>query len=68
VTEQSIEDYLRAENARLRRELNIPAGEFYHFDIPFTVENQIAMFLQAGFSSAEMVFRQENATIIVAKK
>lgn len=32
VTEQSVEDELFAENARLRREMNIPDGEFYHFD------------------------------------
>lgn len=34
VTEQSAEDELFAQNARLRRELNIPDGEFYHFDTP----------------------------------
>jgi len=68
VTEQAIEDKLHAENARLRRELNIPQGEFYHFDIPFTVENQIAMFREAGFSAVEMVYRKGNETIIVAKK
>ena len=68
VTEQAIEDELRAENARIRRELNIPQTGFYHFDIPFTVDNQIAMFKQAGFASAEIVFRIENNTIIVAKK
>ena len=68
VTEQAIEDELRTENTRLRRELNIPQGEFYHFDIPFTVDNQIAMFKQAGFASAEMMFRIENNTIILAKK
>jgi tRNA (cmo5U34)-methyltransferase len=68
VTGQAIEDKLRAENLRIRRELNIPQGEFYHFDIPFTVDNQIAMFIQAGFSTAEMMFRIENNTIIIAKK
>jgi hypothetical protein len=62
-----IRDELRAENLRIRRELNIPPGEFYHFDIPFTVDNQIAMFNEAGFTSAEMVFRIENNTIILAK-
>ena len=68
VTEQAVEDKLHAENTGLRRELNIPQGEFYHFDIPFTVENQMAMFREAGFSSAEMVYRKGNETIIVAKK
>jgi hypothetical protein len=35
VTEQSVEDKLFAENARLRREMNISDGEFYHFFIIF---------------------------------
>lgn len=68
VTEQSIEDELRAENIRLRRELNIPSDEFYHFDTPRTVDNQIALFKQAGFLSAEMEYRRENTTIILAKR
>jgi len=68
VTEQTAEDELRAENLLIRRELNSPPGEFYHFDIPFTADNQIAMFNEAGFVSAEMVFRIENNTIILVKK
>jgi tRNA (cmo5U34)-methyltransferase len=68
VTEQSIEDKLCAENARLRREMNIPSGEFYHFDIPCTVDNQVKLFKQAGFSFADMVYRKENTTIILTKK
>jgi len=68
VTEQSVEDELFAENARLRRELNIPLGEYYHFDTPYTIDNQIAMLKQADFASARAVFRMENTTIIVAKK
>jgi tRNA (cmo5U34)-methyltransferase len=68
VMDQTLEDELYAENARLRHELNIPPGEFYHFDTPCTVDNQIAMFKLAGFSSAEMVFRMERVTIIFARK
>lgn len=68
VTEQSVEDELFALNAKLRRERNIPEGEFYHFDTPCTIDNQIAMLKKAGFSSAEMVWRMENTTMIVAKK
>jgi tRNA (cmo5U34)-methyltransferase len=68
VTEQYKEDLLYAENARIRRELNIPPGEFYHFDTPCTVDNQIALFKQAGFSSAGLEFRVDNTTIIVARK
>ena len=66
VTEQSVEDELCTENARIRREMNIPLDEPYHFDTPCTVDNQIALLKQAGFSSAEAVFRKLNTTIIVA--
>jgi ubiquinone/menaquinone biosynthesis C-methylase UbiE len=68
VMEQSLEDQFYAENDRLRREMSIPDGEFYHFDTPCTIENQISMFKQAGFATAEMVFRKENNTIIITKK
>lgn len=67
VAEQAVEDELYSLNARLRREMNIPDGEFYHFDTPCTIDNQIAMLKKAGFSSAEKVWRVENTTIIVAK-
>ena len=66
--EQSLEDQFYAENDRLRCEMSIPDGEFYHFDTPCTIENQISMFKQAGFATAEMVSRKENNTIIITKK
>ena len=68
VETQEEEDFFFAENERLRREEGISPGEFYHFDTPCTIENQISMFLAAGFESAEKVFRIGNTTIIVAKK
>lgn len=68
VTDQAVEDELFALNARLRRERSIPDGEFYHFDTPCTIDNQIAMLRKAGFSIVEMVWRVENTTIIAAKK
>jgi tRNA (cmo5U34)-methyltransferase len=68
VTEQSVEDEQYAENARRRRDMKIPPGEFYHFDTPCTIDNQITLFKQAGFSSAEMMFRMKRLTIILAQK
>jgi len=67
VTEQSVEDELFAEYERLKCELEIPDGGFYHFDIPCTIDNQIMLLKKAGFTSAEMVWRMGNTTIIVAK-
>lgn len=68
VETQEEEDHWYAENARIRKEMNIPENEFYHYDTPCTIENQIKMFLTAGFASAEKVYRVENTTIIIAKK
>lgn len=68
VTEQSVEDDLFAENARLRRRLRIAPGEYCHFDTPCTVSSQITMLKEGGFSSAEVEYQEEAATILVAKK
>lgn len=68
VETQEEENHWYAENSRIRKELNLPENEFYHYDTPCTIENQIKMFKAAGFASAEKVFRVENTTIIIAKK
>ena len=68
VVDQADEDLYYAENARLRAELGLSGEEFYHYDTPCTVTNQLDMFGQAGFTQAEMVFREENTTIIVCRK
>ena len=68
VEKQEEEDLYFAENARLRRELQIPEDAFYHYDTPCTIENQLALFRAAGFVRAEQVFRMENTTIVIAYK
>lgn len=68
VKNQSDEDFYFAENNRIRKEMNIPENEFYHYDTPCTIQNQLDMFEKAGFSKAEKVFRIENTTIIIAYK
>ena len=68
VTDQVAEDYYYSENARIRRELEIPRDEFYHYDTPCTISNQIAMLKSAGFTRVENVFRIENTTILLARK
>lgn len=65
---QEEEDRFYAENARIRKKLNIPENALYHFDTPCTADNQIKMLLSAGFKSAENIFGMENTTIIIAKK
>lgn len=68
VENQKDEDYYYAENIRIRKELNISENEFYHYDTPCTIENQLSMFKVAGFKKVEKVFRIENTTIIIAHK
>ena len=68
VTEQSVEDELFAENARLRWEQGIPEGDHCHFDTPCTIDTQVMLLKKAGFSDVTPVFREGNTTIITAMK
>jgi len=68
VENQEEEDFYYAENLRIRKELGISSTEFYHYDTPCTITNQIAMLKNAGFLDVEKVFRVENTTILVARK
>ena len=49
-------------------EQSIPDGQFYHYDTPCTIDNQVMMLSKAGFKSVKMNWREGNTTIIVAKK
>ena len=59
---------LAAENYKRRREQNIPEGEFYHFDTPFTPEVEIKLMKAAGFTSPEIIRQWDRTSIIVARK
>lgn len=67
VIHQEEEDFYYAENARLREELGLSAEEFYHYDTPCTIANQMELLQKAGFIQTEMVFREENTTILVCR-
>lgn len=68
VINQSEEDFFFSENQRLRTEQGIPEEDFYHYDTPCTVENQIKLLMKAGFKSVRPIWRKGNSTIIVAEK
>ncbi|MDR0968068.1 MAG: class I SAM-dependent methyltransferase [Holosporaceae bacterium] len=68
VLTQSEEDRYFAENRNLRESHGAADGEFYHYDAPMTVENNIRLLYAAGFKSAEAVWSRNCAAIVVAKK
>jgi len=68
VIDQKDEDFYCKENERIRKEQNIPDSEFYHYDTPCTIDNQLKMLSIAKFEHVEMVWRKENTTLIVAEK
>jgi len=68
LTDQEDEDFYFSEMQRFRKEQNLDDNEFYHYDTPCTIDNQIKLFKKAGFKTAEKVWRVENTTIIISKK
>lgn len=68
ITEQSEEDFCFSENERIRTEMGLSENEFYHYDTPCTIENQMKLFYEAGFSRVEKLWRMGNTTIIEAEK
>ena len=68
VLTQQEEELWFAENDRIRKEQGIGEDEFYHYDTPCTIDNQIALFKGAGFKDVKMTFRQENTTMLIARK
>ena len=67
VDTQAEQDLYFAELARMKKEQNLPEG-YYHYDTPCTVETQISLLRQAGFSSVDRVFRKGGTCMLMAKK
>lgn len=68
VENQQEEDFYYSENKRIRKEQNIADEEFYHYDTPCTIDNQIKLLSKAGFKTVKMNWMVGNTTIIVVKK
>lgn len=58
----------RQELLRLRKEQNLPDGEFYHYDTPLTVEHEKEALLAAGFSSVEVLKSWDHTYTLKATK
>ena len=67
VDTQGEQDLYFAELARMKKEQKLPEG-YYHYDTPCTVETQISLLRQAGFSSVDRVFRKGGTCMLMAKK
>lgn len=68
VGSQEEEDFYYSENKRIRKEQGISDGEFYHYDTPCTIDNQIKMLSKAGFKIVKTNCSIGNTTIIIAEK
>lgn len=64
---QEEEDALFAERARLLREMGEPEG-FFHFDTPCSVDNQMRILREAGFSDVRKDWQHTGTVILVARK
>ena len=59
VNTQEEENYHFSENKKLRIEQGIKEGEFYHYDTPCTIENQIMMIKKAGFKIVKEEWKEK---------
>lgn len=65
---QREEERLFAEYEALKREQHLPDSAYYHFDTPCTVDNQIKLLLEAGFTRVEKVWGVKNNITLRAYK
>ena len=68
VSDQETEDLYFAEYERLKAEQGINEGREYHYDTPCTVENQMKMLSEAGFTNVREVWSRKNTVILIADK
>jgi len=57
-----------AESKALRAKQGVADGERVHFDTPLTAAHECALLREAGFASAEAVWKEGNTVLIVARK
>ena len=64
---QALEDFYFSELQRMRKEQKLDNTLEYHYDTPCTVENQLRMLENAGFTKIEIMREYENNLIIRAQ-
>lgn len=68
VETQEEEDYYYREYYRFMKDMAVSNEEFYHYDTPCTLGNQIKMLKEAGFINVEKVFKMNHTTMLTAIK
>lgn len=62
------ETLLRSEYQKRRKRFGIPENQFIHFDIPLTLEHELALLRKAGFRAEKVLDAPNEATLITAEK
>lgn len=62
------ETLLRQVYLEKRKRSQIPKEQFVHFDIPLTLEHEMELLEEAGFSSVKLIDSIEGATLLTARK
>ena len=62
------EELLRSTYMQKRKKSAIPEQDFVHFDIPLTLEHELALLRSAGFHAEKIWDAPKEADIIIAKK
>jgi tRNA (cmo5U34)-methyltransferase len=66
VATEEMQDMLLAENNRVRAEHGLAADELLHIDLPFTVETEVRLMKEAGFSTVQVLHQEKYASVIKA--
>lgn len=66
IVSQEEEAQLLAEYREQAKSVGEPADGYYHIDIPFSVETQTRILLEAGFQSVEVIWQEGAAAVMAA--
>ena len=66
-TSEEQENFFRQEFLRLKKEQGINDNDFYHYDTPLTLENEIQALKNAGFSKIDVLGQWEATCTIKAQ-
>lgn len=65
---ENAEKFYFSEFERLKREQQLDANTFYHYDTPLTVNHEIELLTQAGFSEVRLMKRWGNTCTLFSRR